>query len=125
MGITMSKEQLVKIDPKNLEYCSIELKSLLNKKLKDRDLKLEVNIYSDTNSPLNVEVEENSLNGATVCSGFIWYNTTDMVWNRKSSLLPLSAISMLDNNQLAKIKRWTKKYMEELAAYYKDELKGN
>lgn len=119
----MSKEQLVKIDPKNLEYCSIELKSLLNKKLKDRDLKLEVNIYSDTNSPLNVEVEENSLNGATVCSGFIWYNTTDMVWNRKSSLLPLSAISMLDNNQLAKIKRWTKKYMEELATYYKEELK--
>jgi hypothetical protein len=119
----MSKEQLVKIDPKNLEYCSIELKSLLNKKLKDRDLKLEVNIYSDTNSPLNVEVEENSLNGATVCSGFIWYNTTDMVWNRKSSLLPLSAISMLDNNQLAKIKRWTTKYMEELATYYEEELK--
>lgn len=119
----MVKEQLVKIDPKNLEYCSIELKSLLNKKLKDRDLKLEVNIYSDTNSPLNVEVEENSLNGATVCSGFIWYNTTDMVWNRKSSLLPLSAISMLDNNQLAKIKRWTKKYMEELATYYEVELK--
>ena len=119
----MSKEQLVKIDPKNLEYCSIELKSLLTKKLKDRDLKLEVNIYSDTNSPLNVEVEENSLNGATVCSGFIWYNTTDMVWNRKSSLLPLSAISMLDNNQLAKIKRWTTKYMEELATYYKEELK--
>lgn len=119
----MSKEQLVKIDPKNLEYCSIELKSLLTKKLKDRDLKLEVNIYSDTNSPLNVEVEENSLNGATVCSGFIWYNTTDMVWNRKSSLLPLSAISMLDNNQLAKIKRWTKKYMEELATYYEVELK--
>lgn len=119
----MSKEQLVKIDPNNLEYCSIELKSLLNKKLKDRDLKLEVNIYSDTNSLLNVEVEENSLNGATVCSGFIWYNTTDMVWNRKSSLLPLSAISMLDNNQLAKIKRWTKKYMEELATYYEVELK--
>lgn len=119
----MSKEQLVKIDPKNLEYCSIELKSLLNKKLKDKDLNLEVNIYSDTNSPLNVEVEENSLNGATVCSGFIWYNTTDMVWNRKSSLLPLSAISMLDNNQLAKIKRWTKKYMEELATYYEVELK--
>ena len=121
----MSKEQLVKIDPNNLEFCSIELKALLTKKLKDRDLKLEVNIYSDTNSPLNVEVEENSLNGATVCSGFIWCNTTDMVWNRKSSLLPLSAISMLDNNQLAKIKRWTTKYMEELAAYYKDELKGN
>ena len=119
----MSKEQLVKIDPNNLEFCSIELKALLTKKLKDRDLKLEVNIYSDTNSPLNVEVEENSLNGATVCSGFIWYNTTDMVWNRKSSLLPLSAISMLDNNQLAKIKRWTKKYMEELATYYEVELK--
>lgn len=120
----MVKEQLVKIDPKNLEYCSIELKSLLNKKLNDRDLKLEVNIYSDTNSPLNVEIEENSLNGATVCSGFIWCNTTDMVWNRKSSLLPLSAISMLDNNQLAKIKRWTKRYMAELATYYTDELKG-
>ena len=120
----MSKEQLVKIDPNNLEFCSIELKALLTKKLKDRDLKLEVNIYSDTNSPLNVEVEENSLNGATVCSGFIWYNTTDMVWNRKSSLLPLSTISMLDNNQLAKIKRWTKKYMEELATYYEEELKG-
>ena len=121
----MVKEQLVKIDPKNLEYCSIELKSLLNKKLKDKYLKLEVNVYSDTNSPLNVEIEENSLNGAAVCSGFIWCNTTDMVWTKKSSLLPLSAISMLDHNQLAKIKRWTTKYMEELAAYYTDELKGN
>ena len=59
----MAKEQLVKIDPKNLEFCSIELKSLLNKKLKDKNLKLEVNVYSDTNSPLNVEIEENSLNG--------------------------------------------------------------
>ena len=113
----MTKEQLVKIDPKNLEYCSIELKSLLNKKLK-----LEVSIYSSPRSPLNVEIEENSLNGATVCSGFIWYNTTDMVWDRKSSILPLSAISMLDNNQLAKIKRWAAKYMEELATYYKIEL---
>lgn len=121
----MTKEQLVKIDPKNLEFCAIELKSLLNGKLKDRSLKLEVNIYSDTNSPLNVEIEENSLNGATVCSGFIWCNTTDMVWSRKSSLLPLSAISMLDNNQLAKIKRWTTKYMEELATYYEEELKGD
>lgn len=119
----MVKEQLVKIDPKNLEYCAIELKSLLNKKLKDRDLKLEVNIYSTPRSPLNVEIEENSLNGATVCSGFIWYNTTDMLWERKSSLLPLSAISMLDNNQLAKIKRWTTKYMKELATHYKIELK--
>lgn len=121
----MSKERLIKIDPKNLEYCSIELKSLLNTKLKDRNLKLDVNIYSDTNSPLNVEIEENSLNGATVCSGFIWYNTTNMLWSRKSSLLPLSAISMLDNNQLAKIKRWTTKYMEELATYYVEDLKGN
>ena len=119
----MTKEQLVKIDPKNLEYCAIELKSLLNKKLKDRDLKLEVDIYSTPRSPLNVEIEENSLNGATVCSGFIWYNTTDLVWDRKSSLLPLSAISMLDHNQLAKIKRWTKRYMEELATHYKIELK--
>ena len=119
----MKKEPLVKIDPKNLEYCSIELKSLLNKKLKDRNLKVEVNIYSTPRSLLNVEIEENSLNGATVCSGFIWYNTTDMVWDRKSSLLPLSAISMLDSNQLAKIKRWTKRYMEELATYYKLELK--
>lgn len=117
------KEPLVKIDPKNLEYCAIELKSLLNKKLKDRNLKVEVNIYSTPRSLLNVEIEENSLNGATVCSGFIWYNTTDMVWDRKSSLLPLSAISMLDSNQLAKIKRWTQRYMEELATYYKLELK--
>ena len=119
----MVKERLVKIDPKNLEYCAIELKSLLNKKLKDRDLKLEVTIDSSPRSPLNVEIEENSLNGATICSGFIWYNTAAMVWDRKSSLLPLSAISMLDNNQLAKIKRWTKRYMEELATYYKIELK--
>ena len=117
------KEPLVKIDPKNLEYCSIELKSLLNKKLKDRDLKLEVIIDSSPRSPLNVEIEENSLNGATVCSGFIWYKPATMVWDRKSSLLPLSAISMLDNNQLAKIKRWTTKYMEELAIYYEEELK--
>lgn len=120
----MVTEQLVKIDPKNLEFCSIELKSLLNKKLKDRDLKLEVTIDSSPRSPLNVEIEENSLNGAMVCSGFIWYSPIAMVWDRKSSLLPLSAISMLDNNQLAKIKRWTTKYMEELATYYEEELKG-
>ena len=119
----MVKEQLVKIDPKNLEYCAIELKSLLNKKLKDRDLKLEVFIYSDTISPLNIEIEENSCGGATVCEGYIWRDAT-MCWVRKSSLLPLCEICMIDNNQLAKIKRWTTKYMEELATYYTDDLKG-
>lgn len=118
----MSKEQLVKIDPNNLEYCSIELKSLLTKKLKDRDLKLEVFIYSNSNSPLNVEIEENSCGGATVCEGYIWNDAT-MFWERKSSLLPLSEICRLDSNQLAKIKRWTTKYMEELATYYEEELK--
>lgn len=119
----MSKEQLVKIDPNNLEYCSIELKSLLTKKLKDRDLKLEVFIYSNSNSPLNVEIEENSCGGATVCEGYIWNDAT-MFWERKSSLLPLSEICRLDSNQLAKIKRWTTKYMEELATHYEEELKG-
>lgn len=118
------KEPLVKIDPKNLEYCSIELQSLLRKKLKDKDLKLEVNIYSNTTSPLNVEIEENSCGGATVCEGYIWHDST-MYWERKSSLLPLHGICMLDNNQLAKIKRWTRKYMEELATYYVEDLKGN
>ena len=118
------KEPLVKIDPKNLEYCSIELQSLLRKKLKDKDLKLEVNIYSNTTSPLNVEIEENSCGGATVCKGYIWHDST-MYWERKSSLLPLHEICMLDNNQLAKIKRWTTKYMEELATYYVEDLKGN
>lgn len=118
----MTKEQLVKIDLKNLEYCAIELKSLLNKKLKDRDLKLEVFIYSNSNNQLNVEVEENSCGGATVCEGYIWHDAT-MYWERKSSLLPLHEICRLNHNQLAKIKRWTTKYMEELATYYEDELK--
>ena len=118
----MAKEQLVKINPKNLEFCSIELKSLLTKKLKDRDLKLEVFIYSNSNSPLNVEIEENSCGGATACDGYIWSDAT-MFWERKSSLLPLSETCRLDSNQLAKIKRWTTKYMEELATYYKEELK--
>lgn len=107
----MAKEQLVKIDPKNLEYCAIELKSLLNKKLKDRNLELEVFIYSDTNSPLNVEIEENSCGGATVCEGYIWSDST-MFWERKSSLLPLCEICMLEHNQLLKIKRWTTKYFK-------------
>lgn len=118
----MAKEQLVKIDPKNLEYCSIELKSLLNKKLKDKDLKLEVFIYSDTNSPLNVEIEDTSLGGATVCEGYIWRDAT-MFWERKSSMLPLSDISLVTVSQLAKIKRWTTKYMEELATYWVEEIK--
>lgn len=120
----MTKEQLVKIDPKNLDYCAIELQSLLSKKLKDKDLKLEVIIYSDTISPLNVEIEENSCGGATVCDGYIWHDAT-MYWERKSSLLPLYEICNLDSNQLAKVKRWTIKYMEELATYYEEELKGN
>lgn len=119
----MAKEQLVKIDPKNLEYCAIELQSLLSKKLKDKDLKLEVIIYSNTTSPLNVEIEENSCGGATVCDGYIWHDAT-MFWERKSSLLPLHEICRLDSNQLARVKRWTTKYMEELATYYEDELKG-
>lgn len=120
----MAKEQLVKIEPKNLDYCAIELKSLLNKKLKDRDLKLEVIIYSNTTNPLNVEIEENSCGGATVCAGYIWHDAT-MYWERKSSMLPLSDISLVTVSQLAKIKRWTTKYMEELATYYEEELKGD
>lgn len=118
----MSKEQLVKIDPKNLEYCSIELKALLERKLKDKFIQLDVCIYSNSNSPLNVEIEENSCGGATVCEGYIWRDAT-ILWERKSSLLPLSEICRLDSNQLAKIKRWTRRYMEELATYYEDEIR--
>lgn len=118
----MAKEQLVKIDPKNLEYCAIELKALLEHKLKDKSIILEVAIYSDTNSPLNVEIEDYSLGCATLCDGYIWSDSS-LVWLRKSSMLPLSDISLVNASQLAKIKRWTTKYMEELATYYKEELK--
>lgn len=119
----MAKEQLVKLDPKNLKGCSIELKSLLNEKLKDRELKLEVFIYSDSISPLNVEIEEYSLGGATVCDGYVWSDMS-LNWVRKRSLAPLYKISLLSVGQLAKIKRWTRRYMEELATYYTDVLKG-
>lgn len=116
------KEQLVKIDPKNLKGCSIELKALLNEKLNDKDLKLEVFIYSDSISPLNVEIEDYSLGGATICEGYI---CSDMSfnWERKSSLAPLYEISLLSVGQLAKIKRWVRRYMEELATYYEDEIR--
>ena len=120
----MVKEQLVKSDPKNLNGCSIELKSLLNEKLRDKDLKLEVFIYSNSDNPLNVEIEEYSLGGATVCEGYVWSDMSFM-WKRKSSLAPLCEISLLSVGQLAKIKRWTRRYMEELAIYYEEELKGN
>lgn len=117
-------EPLVKIDPKNLEFCSIELKALLKRKLKDKAIKLEVVIYSDTNSLLNVEIEDFSVGGATLCWGSVWPDLSFM-WKRKSSMLPLSDISLVTVSQLAKIKRWTKRYMEELATYYVEELKGN
>ena len=120
----MTKEQLVKIDPKNLEYCSIELKALLERKLKDKAIKLEVVIYSDTNSLLNVEIEDFSVGGATLCWGYVWSDLSFM-WKRKSSMLPLSDISLVTVSQLAKIKRWATKYMEELATYYEEELKGD
>lgn len=119
----MTKENLVKIDPKNLEYCSIELKKLLERKLEDKSIILEVAIYSNRTSPLNVEIEDFSQGGATLCDGYIWSDLS-LVWLRKSSMLPLSDISLVTTNQLAKIKRWTTKYMEELATYYTDELKG-
>ena len=119
----MTKENLEKIDPKNLEYCSIELKKLLERKLEDKSIILEVAIYSNRTSPLNVEREDFSQNGATLCDGYIWSDLS-LVWLRKSSMLPLSDISLVTTNQLAKIKRWTTKYMEELATYYTDELKG-
>lgn len=119
----MAKEQLVKNDPKNLKGCSMELKSLLNEKLKDKDLKLEVFIYSNLESSLNVEIEEYSLGGATVCEGYVWSDMSFM-WERKSSLAPLCEISLLSVGQLAKIKRWTRRYMEELATYYEEGLKG-
>lgn len=119
----MVKQQLLKVDPKNLKGCSIELKALLNEKLNDKELKLEVFIYSDSISPLNVEIEDYSLGGATVCEGYIWPDTS-FNWVRKSSLAPLYEISLLSVSQLAKIKRWTRRYMEEIATYYTDELKG-
>jgi hypothetical protein len=119
----MSKEQLVKIDPNNLKFCSIELKALLNEKLNDKELKLEVFIYSNSNSPLNVEIEENSCGGATVCEGYVWPDMS-FTWERKSLLAPLCEISLLSVGQLAKIKRWTRRYMEELATHYEEELKG-
>lgn len=118
----MVKQQLLKVDPKNLKCCSIELKALLNEKLNDKELKLEVFIYSDSISPLNVEIEEYSLGGAIVCDGYVWPDMS-LMWERKSSLAPLYEISLLSVGQLAKIKRWTRRYMEELATYYEEELK--
>lgn len=120
----MAKEQLVKNDPKDLKGCSIELKSLLNEKLRDKDLKLEVFIYSNSDNPLNAEIEDYSLGGATICEGYVWPDMS-FNWVRKSSLAPLYEISLLSVGQLAKIKRWARRYMEELATYYEEELKGN
>lgn len=119
----MAKVQLVKSDPKDLKGCSMELNSLLNEKLKDKELNLEVFIYSDSISPLNVEIEDYSLGGAPVCEGYIWPDTS-FDWVRKSTLAPLYEISLLSVGQLAKIKRWTRRYMEELATHYEEELKG-
>ena len=119
----MVKEQLVKIDPKNLEFCSLELKKLLERKLKDKSIILEVAIYSNRTSPLNIEIEDYSLGGATVCEGYIWPDTS-FDWVRKSTLAPLYEISLLSVGQLVKIKRWTRRYMEELATHYEEELKG-
>lgn len=119
----MVKEQLVKIDPKNLEYCSLELKSLLEKKLKDKFIKLDVCIYPTKENPLSLTIEDNSLGGATLCEGYFWRGTS-FLWERKSSKLPLYEISNVTSSQLAKIKRWSQRYMEELATYYTDELKG-
>lgn len=119
----MAKAQLVKSDPKDLKGCSMELNSLLNEKLKDKELNLEVFIYSDSISPLNVEIEGYSLGGATVCEGYIWPDTS-FDWVRKSALASLYEISLLSVGQLAKIKRWSQRYMEELATYYTEELKG-
>ena len=67
-------------------------------------------------------VEDYSLGGATVCEGYIWPDTS-FDWVRKSTLAPLYEISLLSVGQLAKIKRWTRRYMEELATYYTDVLK--
>lgn len=120
----MTKEQLVKIDPKNLEYCSIELKSLLERKLNDKFIQLDVYIYPTRENPLNLTVEDNSLGGATLFEGYFWRGTS-FLWERKSSKLPLCEISNVTSSQLAKIKRWSQRYMEELATYYEEELKGN
>lgn len=111
----MVKEQLVKIDPKNLMACSVELYFLLKNKLKDEPIRLNVGIYGNLVGPLFVEIENASSGNVTLCEGYFERNVS-FVWERKN-------IKSVTQNQLAKIERWVKRYMEELATYYEEEIK--
>lgn len=111
----MVKEQLVKTDPKNLMACSVELYFLLKNKLKDEPIRLNVGIYGNLIGPLFVEVENASSGNVALCEGYFERNFS-FVWERKN-------IKSVTQNQLAKIEHWVKRYMEELATYYEEEIK--
>lgn len=113
------KKLIVKAVPTDLEACSTELSELLSKKLDSAGLMVSVQLLESTHFYLEFEValKESELE---LCSGFVSALGTVHFYRRISSDEKQSLKGVVSVNQLAKVKRWIRRYLEDLVILQKE-----
>ena len=113
------KKSIVKAVPTDLETCSAELSELLTKKLEDKSLAVSVQLLDSTHFYLEFEVALKEFE-IELCSGFVSALGTVHFYRRISSEEKQSLKRLVSVNQLAKVKRWIRRYLEDLVILQKE-----
>lgn len=115
------KNSIVKAVPTDLEACSIELSELLTKKLDNKYLVVSVQLLESTHFQLEFEIVLKDLE-LELCSGFVSALGTVHFYRRISSDEKQSLKGVVSVNQLAKVKRWVRRYLEDLVILQKERV---
>ena len=113
------RKSIVTAVPTDLGACSTELSELLSKKLEPTSLAVSVQLMESTHFQLEFEVALRD-SELELCSGFVSALGTVHFYRRISSEEKQSLKRLVSVNQLAKVKRWIRRYLEELVILQKE-----
>lgn len=111
-------KNLVKANPTDLRACSKELSELLTKKLEASGILIVAILIKSTHFSVEFEVYEDG--GSEVCSGFVSALGTISFYRYSKEETRLLR-EVLSESQVAKVKRWGKRYLED---WYSLQLEG-
>lgn len=117
----IKSKNLVKANPTDLRACSKELSELLTKKLEISGIPIDAILSKSTHFTVEFEVYENW--GVEICSGFVSALGTISFYRHSKEEIRLLR-EVLSDSQVAKVKRWFKRYLEEWYNRQLEEVSG-
>ena len=113
------KKSIVKAVPTDLKVCSKELSDLLSEKLEPTGFVVSVQLLESTHFQLEFELALKDLE-FELCSGFVSALGTVHFYRRISFDEKQSLKGVISVNQLAKVKRWIRRYLEDVVILQKE-----